>query len=94
MNITQDNMRKIIYGFEYDKDLGFSIINNEVNDKDIAKKDIEKLKFDDNTYISDILKEEVFILGNPEPSSVLIELLKREQVFSSIKSFNKINDIY
>ena len=94
MNITQDNMRKIIYGFEYDKDLGFSIINNEVNDKDIDKKDIEKLKFNDNTYISDILKEEVFILGNPEPSSVLIELLKREQVFSSIKSFNKINDIY
>ncbi|KAA0938967.1 histidine kinase [Psychrobacter sp. ANT_H59] len=94
MNITQDNMRKITYGFEYDKDLGFSIINNEVNDKDIDKKDIEKLKFNDDTYVSDIIKEDLFILGNPEPSNVIIELLGRDKVLSSIKSFNKINDIY
>lgn len=94
INITQDNIDKITYGFDYDKYLGFSIIRNEINNRDIDKRDIEKLKFSDDMYLSDTLKENVFMLGNPEPSSVLIELLKREQVFSSIKSFSKINDIY
>lgn len=93
-NISQDKKDKLVYGFEYNKELGMSIISREINYKDFDNINIAELNLDDNTKISQILDKEAILFGDSNLIEKIIAAFKRDKKFQDIEAFNTINDIY
>jgi len=92
--ITHDNLEKLIYGLEYDKNLGLKIIRNVLKKRKINKNYIEKLMFDKDLSMKDILEKDVFLLSNNKFSKEIIEAIKLKINIRNIDVFKGFNDIY
>lgn len=94
MKFINKNTRKLIFGFDYNKELGLNILRNEVKNKEMKYEYLEKLKFNESMYLEDIIKEDAFLIGSNEASLKVIEALNRENILNNVNLFSSINTIY
>lgn len=93
-NIKPNKYSELIYGFDYNKKLGFSMIRSLINNETDFKENIEKMMFNEVYSMIDTLNIPAFLIGSSEDTYNISDTIKSIFNIIDLNTFPNFNTVY